>query len=111
MMDDARWVVARSGVAEMSAYDRNLWEGRWAQALREHRDRVASRSPNAHLTAEITALRPGRALDAGCGQGADTLWLAGRGWQVTAVDFAATALGFARSTAAAIGPDVAGRID
>ncbi|GAA1320585.1 hypothetical protein GCM10009610_49040 [Pseudonocardia xinjiangensis] len=56
-------------------------------------------------------LRPGVALDAGCGHGSDTLWLAARGWQVTAVDFSATALAHARSTAEAIGTDVAGRID
>src|SRR6185369_11240799 len=52
---------------------------------------------------------PGRALDAGCGHGSETLWLAARGWQVTAVDFAATALAYARSRAEAMGPDVAGR--
>lgn len=96
--------------AEMSAYDRDSWEARWSEALREHGDRVAQRPPNAHLTAEVGDLRPGRALDAGCGHGSDTLWLAARGWQVTAVDFAATALAHARSTAEAIGPDVAGRI-
>jgi 2-polyprenyl-3-methyl-5-hydroxy-6-metoxy-1,4-benzoquinol methylase len=95
----------------MSEYDRDFWEGRWAQALREHGDRVAQRPPNAHLTAEIGELGPGRALDAGCGHGSDTLWLAARGWQVTAVDFAATALAHARSTAEAVGPDVAERID
>jgi len=94
----------------LSEYDRNFWEERWWQALREHGDRVAQRPPNAHLTAEVGDLRPGRALDAGCGHGSDTLWLAARGWQVTAVDFAATALAFARSTAEALGPDVAERI-
>lgn len=95
----------------MSEYDRDFWEERWSQALREHGDRVAQRPPNAHLTAELGDLPPGRALDAGCGHGSDTLWLAARGWRVTAVDFAATALGHARSTAEAIGPDVAERID
>ena len=75
----------------MSEYDRDSWEQRWSQALRTHGDRVAQRPPNAHLTAEIADLRPGCALDAGCGHGSDALWLAARGWQVTAVDFAATA--------------------
>ena len=94
----------------MSEYDRDSWERRWSQALRAHGDR-AQRPPNAHLTAEIGELRPGRALDAGCGHGSDALWLATCGWQVTAVDFAATALAHGRSTAEAAGPGVAGRID
>jgi SAM-dependent methyltransferase len=112
---------------DMSEYDRDFWEQRWSQALRAHGDRVAQRPPNAHLTAEIGDLSPGRALDAGCGHGSDALWLAAldagcghgsdalwlaaRGWQVTAVDFAATALAHARSTAEAMGPDVAERVD
>src|SRR5688500_20401960 len=94
----------------MSEYDRDFWEQRWSQALRAHGDRVAERPPNAHLTAEIGDVRPGRALDAGCGHGSDTLWLAARGWQVTAVDFAATALAYARSPAEALRPDVDVRI-
>jgi 2-polyprenyl-3-methyl-5-hydroxy-6-metoxy-1,4-benzoquinol methylase len=94
----------------MTEYDRDFWEGRWEQALREHGDRVAQRPPNAHLTAEVADLPPGRALDAGCGHGSDALWLAARGWRVTAVDFAATALAHARSTAEAMGPDIAERI-
>jgi 2-polyprenyl-3-methyl-5-hydroxy-6-metoxy-1,4-benzoquinol methylase len=92
-------------------FDRNFWEDRWAQALREHPEKVAKRPPNAHLSAELANLRPGRALDAGCGHGADTLWLAARGWQVTAVDFSATALAHARSTAETMAADVAERID
>src|SRR5512133_1044695 len=91
----------------MSEYDQHFWEQRWSQALREHGDRVAQRPPNAHLTAELGELRPGRALDAGCGHGSDTLWLAARGWQVTAVDFATTALAYARSSAEAMGPEIA----
>jgi len=95
----------------VSEYDRDFWEERWSQALREHGDLVSQRPPNGHLTAEIGDLRPGRALDAGCGHGSDTLWLAARRWRVTAVDFAAPALAHARSTAEAMGRDVAGRID
>ena len=94
----------------MGEYDRDAWERRWARALREHGDRVAQRPPNAHLTAELGDVQAGRALDAGCGHGSDTLWLAARGWQVTAVDFAATALAYARTTAEAMGPDVAARV-
>ncbi|HET8529329.1 MAG TPA: class I SAM-dependent methyltransferase, partial [Gaiellaceae bacterium] len=95
----------------MSDYDRDFWEERWSEALRAHGDRVAQRPPNGHLAAELAELRPGRALDAGCGHGSDTLWLAARGWRVTAVDFAAAALARGRATAEAMGPDVAGRVE
>jgi SAM-dependent methyltransferase len=93
------------------AFDREFWEGRWSQVLREHGDQVARRPPNTHLTAAVEGLAPGRALDAGCGHGSDTLWLATRGWRVTAVDFSAAALSHGRSTADALGADVAGRIE
>jgi SAM-dependent methyltransferase len=95
----------------MTTFDQSFWERRWSQVLGEHADRVAHRPPNAHLIAEVRKLRPGLALDAGCGHGSDTLWLAARGWRVTAVDFSATALAHGRSTAEAVGPEVAERID
>jgi SAM-dependent methyltransferase len=91
-------------------YDRTYWEQLWAKMLHEHPDKVAQRPPNAHLVAEVARLRPGRALDAGCGHGAETMWLAARGWEVTGVDFSASALAHARSTAEALGPDIAKRI-
>lgn len=92
-------------------FDRDFWERRWAQALRDHPDRIAGRQPNAHLSAETHDLQPGLALDAGCGHGAETLWLAARGWRVTAVDFSVTALDHARSTAQTLGADIAERIE
>ncbi|MEJ3658375.1 class I SAM-dependent methyltransferase [Actinomycetes bacterium KLBMP 9759] len=94
-----------------TTFDREFWEERWARALREHGDAITSMPPNAYLTDAATDLRRGRALDAGCGHGSETLWLAARGWDVTAVDFSATALAHARSTAEAVGADVAERID
>src|SRR5918996_5942985 len=92
-------------------FDRDSWERRWSRALHEHADAVAQRPPNAHLLAEVADLRPGLALDAGAGHGAEALWLAARGWRVTAVDFSATALDHARSTAESVGADVAERIE
>lgn len=57
--------------------------------------------PNARLTETVTGLPTGDVLDLGCGEGGDTLWLAGRGWRVTAVDVSAVAVerltGLARS--------------
>ena len=92
-------------------FDRDFWDQRWAQALREHPEKVASRPPNAHLLAETRTFRPGLALDAGCGHGSEAIWLATSGWRVTAVDFSATALEHGRSTARAAGGDVAARIE
>lgn len=91
-------------------FDRDFWERRWAQVLREHGDKVASRPPNADLLAELEDLPTGRALDAGCGHGAEAILLAASGWEVTAVDFSMTALEHARSTARAVGAEVADRI-
>ena len=93
------------------AYDRAYWEQLWEKTLREHADKVAQRPPNARLIAAVESLQPGRALDAGCGHGAETLWLAGHGWDVTALDFSASALAHARSTAESLGPDIAARIE
>jgi SAM-dependent methyltransferase len=84
-------------------YDQAFWEQLWSKTLREQASKVAQRQPNAHLVGEVASLRPGRALDAGCGHGVDALWLAARGWQVTAVDFSTSALAHGRAMA-----DVAG---
>ncbi|MFE9809785.1 class I SAM-dependent methyltransferase [Streptomyces sp. NPDC005227] len=51
-----------------------------------------SGEPNPALVEEVTALAPGTALEAGCGEGADAIWLAGQGWQVTGADFSTQAL-------------------
>lgn len=56
------------------------------------RDRIWSGHPNAMLVREVSGLAPGNALELGCGEGADAIWLAGRGWQVTALDVSALAL-------------------
>ena len=50
--------------------------------------------------AELTGLPVGTALDAGCGTGADAVWLARQGWAVTAIDISPTAVGQAERLAA-----------
>lgn len=55
-------------------------------------DRMWSGNPNGSLVAEVGDLAPGRALDVGAGEGADALWLAERGWAVTAADISGNAL-------------------
>ncbi|GCD95704.1 class I SAM-dependent methyltransferase [Embleya hyalina] len=64
---------------------------RWDEMYRG-RERVFSGNPNGVLVAETVDLSPGRALDVGCGEGADALWLARRGWRVEAVDVSEVAL-------------------
>lgn len=91
-----------------AAYDRQYWESRYA-GHGEARAPEPGR-PNPQLSAETIYLVPGTALDAGCGTGADALWLAGRGWHVTAVDIAENALETARSRAEALGSPVADRV-
>lgn len=92
-------------------FDRDFWEQLWVKTLNEHSDKVSRRPPNAHLIAEIASLPPGRVLDAGCGHGAETLWLAAHGWQVTAVDFSSDAMAYGKSMAEAAGADIAARIE
>jgi SAM-dependent methyltransferase len=91
-------------------FDQEFWDGRWSEVLRDHAAQIAERPPSAYLTATAGDLAPGRALDAGSGNGTEALWLATRGWHVTAVDFSATALTHGRSVAASLGSDVAKRM-
>lgn len=63
----------------------------WEQHYGE-RDRVWSGRVNVRLAEVVSSLAPGRALDLGCGEGADACWLAERGWSVVAVDISDTAL-------------------
>lgn len=69
-------------------------------------DRIWSGRPNGALVTETADLPPGRALDVGCGEGADALWLASRGWQVTALDVSQVALDRAAAAAREAGLEV-----
>lgn len=82
---------------------RAVWEERYAATPQVWSGRVNT------LLAEVAGeLPPGRALDLGCGEGADAVWLAEHGWTVVAVDVSPTALGRAQAGAEARG--VADRI-
>jgi SAM-dependent methyltransferase len=80
------------------------WEGHYGE-----RDRVWSGRVNVQLASVVGDLAPGRALDLGCGEGGDAVWLAERGWNVVAVDVSETALRRAAGEARARG--VLDRID
>ena len=59
--------------------------------------------PDPLLVELVTTLPPGRALDLGSGPGRNSLWLAARGWRVTALDASAVGLAMARERAAGLG--------
>lgn len=82
------------------SFDKTYWDEIWTG------ERAASMSagePNPHLITEVSGLTPGAALDAGCGAGAEAIWLATQGWIVTAADVAEAALAFAEERAGAAG--------
>lgn len=74
------------------------WEARYAGKRGQW-----SGNPNALLVGEVEAMAPGTALDLGCGEGGDAIWLARLGWQVTAVDIAESALSYGAEHAAEAG--------
>ena len=78
-----------------------FWEAHYGE-----KDQVWSGRPNGVLVAEVSDLAPGRALDVGCGEGADAIWLASKGWRVTAVDVSRTALERCARAAAQAGVEV-----
>ena len=71
-------------------------------------DRIWSGNPNEALVAEVATLAPGRVLDVGCGEGADSVWLARQGWQVSALDISPTAVARTIEAATAAGVEVEG---
>lgn len=79
-----------SDSAELAA----IWDARYGAT-----DRLWSGRASPVLIAEVAPLPPGSALDAGCGEGDDSLWLASRGWNVMGIDFSSVAV--ARATAEA----------
>jgi len=87
-----------SGAAAQAAE----WDARYS----EHDKAMWSGRPNGRLVAEAAGLTPGRALDVGCGEGADAIWLAQQGWTVTAIDVSEVAVARARAAAEHAGATV-----
>jgi SAM-dependent methyltransferase len=80
---------------------RAQWDKRYAD-----QEQLWSGQPNGALVAEVAGLAPGRVLDVGCGEGADAVWLARGGWEVTALEVSGVALeraaGHARDAGVAV---------
>ncbi|HYN68491.1 MAG TPA: class I SAM-dependent methyltransferase [Ornithinibacter sp.] len=106
MNDDPTAAAGRpeptKGQAVDHEFDKDYWD--------RHYDRAEAGSagghqlpPNPYLVHEVGDLTPGTALEAGCGEGAEAIWLGLAGWQVTAVDIAAEPLARAADRAAEAG--------
>jgi SAM-dependent methyltransferase len=78
-----------------------MWDARYTES-----GQMWSGDPNGALVAEVRGRSPGRALDVGCGEGADAIWLAGQGWDVTALDVSGVALRRAEAAARESGAHV-----
>ena len=76
------------------------WEFRYAEQPQRW-----SGNPNATLVDVVAPLTPGRAIDLGCGEGADAIWLGRQGWTVLGVDISPTAVARARGAAVEAGVD------
>ncbi|MFM1724377.1 methyltransferase domain-containing protein [Rhodococcus sp. PAM 2766] len=85
--------------------DEEFWNERYRSS-----HRLWSGNPNANLVNEVSELTPGTALDVGCGEGADAIWLARRGWTVHGIDLSSVAIERAAEHAAEAGDDIAGRV-
>ena len=87
-------------------FDEAFWDRRYGSA-----DQIWSGRPNPQLVADLADLSPGRALDVGAGEGADAIWLAERGWKVTALDISSVALERGRCQVESLGAGLADRIE
>ncbi|MFD7986605.1 class I SAM-dependent methyltransferase [Kitasatospora indigofera] len=86
--------------------DSQDWDARYGAT-----ELVWGTEPNRWVVRETSALPAGRALDLAAGEGRNSIWLAGRGWRVTAVDFSEVAVERGRRLAAAGPAEAAGRLE
>ncbi len=85
----------------MHDFDKSYWEQHWTPA----RAHDSGMPPNPHLIDHARGLPTGTALDAGCGAGAESVWLARQGWRVLGADISAHALEAAARRAEEAGVD------
>jgi SAM-dependent methyltransferase len=84
-----------------AGFAREDWNARYAGT-----ELLWTAQPNRLFAAEVDDLPPGRALDVACGEGRNAVWLAERGWRVTAIDFSDVALAKAARLAERRGVEV-----
>src|SRR5689334_13919964 len=90
--------------AQPDMFEPSAWDDRYSGE-----EKIWSGDPNPQLVSEASRLTPGTALDVGCGEGGDVIWLAQQGWKVTGADFSAN--GLARAARHAEQAGVADRVD
>jgi SAM-dependent methyltransferase len=94
----APWASDHNPALQQAQYrdlvDAKAWDERYAAP-----ELVWSLTPNRFVADELAGLPPGRALDLAAGEGRNAIWLAERGWRVTAVDFSRVALAKGRELA------------
>jgi SAM-dependent methyltransferase len=95
-----------SEITMSDPFSEAAWDERY-----QSRHSLWSGKPNPYLVSQTQGLTAGAALDAGAGEGADAIWLADRGWRVTAVDLSGIALRRAAAHAAQRGTEIAARIE
>jgi SAM-dependent methyltransferase len=88
---------------ETERFSQATWDARYGTG-----ERIWSGNPNPRLVEHVTGMQAGDALDVGAGEGADAVWLARRGWTVTALDISPVALAHTRGHADESG--VGGRV-
>lgn len=96
-----RWLRTVSPTRYLADMDAEGWDARYRE-----KPSVWGRPPNRFVTEHLTNLEPGTAIDLAAGEGRNAVWLAERGWSVTAMDFSPVAIQKAREMVAASGVEV-----
>ncbi len=97
------YLITGDATAAAQRHRAHFWsEQAWDDRYRE-RPQLWNGAPNAALVTELEGLVPGTALDAGCGEGGDAIWLARQGWTVTGLELSTVALDRAANAAAIAG--------
>jgi 2-polyprenyl-3-methyl-5-hydroxy-6-metoxy-1,4-benzoquinol methylase len=110
-----RRLVALAGHTEQVSEHAHDADQAFGEGFRDERYRSArqvwSGNPNRNWLPRLPADHRARALDVGCGEGADAIWPARRGWTVVGADISGVALERAARHASDTDPAAAARIE